>query len=67
MEDFFKELWEGTKGSSKDISGVIFTIIEKTLKLLIFFILAIFFIPSYLIVTNFNKSWNTLLKDLFKL
>ncbi len=67
MEDFFKELWEGTKGSSKDISGVVFTILEKTLKLLFFFVLALFFIPSYLIVTNFNKLWSTLLKDLFGL
>lgn len=67
MEDFFKELWEGTKGGSKNISGVVFTILEKTLKLLFFFILALFFIPSYLIVTNFNKLWSTLLKDLFGL
>jgi hypothetical protein len=67
MEDFFKEFWEGTKGGSKDISSVIFTILEKTLKLLFFFVLALFFIPSYLIVTNFNKLWSTLLKDLFGL
>jgi hypothetical protein len=49
----------------KMLFNVFSIVIHKAFQLLLFFILAIFFIPSYLIVTIFNKAWTTLLADLF--
>ena len=58
-----------TTGTEKlgGVANVIFTIIAKTIELVLFAALAILFIPSFLIVTYLNKTWATLLTKLFKL
>ncbi|MGI9117920.1 MAG: hypothetical protein ACR2IQ_00015 [Minisyncoccia bacterium] len=58
-----------TSGTEKlgGVANVILTIIAKAIELILFAILAVFFIPSFLIVTYLNKTWGTLLTKLFKL
>lgn len=58
-----------TTGTEKlgGVANVIFTIIAKIVELVLFAILAILFIPSFLIVTYLHKTWSTLLTKLFKL
>lgn len=58
-----------TTGTEKlgGVANVIFTIIAKVVELLLFIILAVLFIPAFLIVTFTHKTWSTLLAKLFKL
>lgn len=58
-----------TTGTEKlgGVANVIFTIIAKIVELVLFAVLAMLFIPAYLIVTYLNKTWSTLLTKLFKL
>jgi len=58
-----------TTGTEKlgGVANVMFTIIAKVIELILFIVLAVLFIPAFLIVTYLHKTWSTLLAKLFKL
>ncbi len=60
IQEFFGEL-------GKHLGNALSIIFDKIIKLILFLVLSVFFIPSFLIVQTFNKKWNEYLKDLFGL
>lgn len=61
--DSLNELLDKTQG----FWDVVITIFVKSIQIILFAVFALFFIPSYLIVTYGHKMWAKMLTDLFKL
>ena len=66
-DNVFDAILGGIGHVINEILYILKIVIKKAWQLLLFVIISIIFIPSFLIHTSLNKEWNRLMGELFGL